>query len=334
MASDDGCRGESEALRLKLEAMGAIFAASVSGVGIPLIGRRRLLLRPGGTGFAAVKAFAAGVILSTGFVHMIPNAAKSIADAAILPEFPFSGFAAMLAALGTLFIDVVGTRFYEKKHSMVEEKGKMKMKEKEKEVRVGIGSSEVSGEGRDEAMHIIGIHAHVAAHGNWKGDKDLSHVRHIVVSQVLELGIVSHSIIIGLSLGVSKSSCVITPLMAALSCHQFFEGFALGGCVSQAKFGSLREIVMAIFFAIATPGGIGLGIAVASTYDPGSPSGMLTDGILDSISAGILIYMALVGLIADDFVGHQKTSSSRLQLACYVSVFMGAMFMSSLALWV
>ncbi|XP_072960571.1 zinc transporter 4, chloroplastic-like isoform X2 [Typha angustifolia] len=235
MASDDGCRGESEALRLKLEAMGAIFAASVSGVGIPLIGRRRLLLRPGGTGFAAVKAFAAGVILSTGLVHMIPNAAKSIADASILPEFPFSGFAAMVAALCTLFIDVVGTRFYEKKHSMVEEKGKMKMKEKEKEkeVRVGIGSSEVSGEGSDEATHIIGIHAHVAAHGNWKGDTDLSHVRHIVVSQVLELGIVSHSIIIGLSLGVSKSSCVITPLMAALSCHQFFEGFALGGCVSQ-----------------------------------------------------------------------------------------------------
>lgn len=56
-----------------------------------------------------------------------------------------------------------------------------------------------------------------------------------IVNQVLELGIVSHSVIIGLSLGVSQSPCTIRPLVAALSFHQFFEGFALGGCICEVN---------------------------------------------------------------------------------------------------
>ena len=51
--------------------------------------------------------------------------------------------------------------------------------------------------------------------------------------QILELGIVVHSVIIGMSLGASESAKTIKPLVAALSFHQFFEGMGLGGCISQ-----------------------------------------------------------------------------------------------------
>ena len=51
--------------------------------------------------------------------------------------------------------------------------------------------------------------------------------------QVLELGIVVHSVIIGISLGASESPSTIRPLVAALSFHQFFEGMGLGGCIVQ-----------------------------------------------------------------------------------------------------
>lgn len=56
-----------------------------------------------------------------------------------------------------------------------------------------------------------------------------------ILDKILEMGIVSHSVIIGLSLGVSQSPCTIKPLVAALSFHQFFEGFALGGCISEVN---------------------------------------------------------------------------------------------------
>jgi len=51
----------------------------------------------------------------------------------------------------------------------------------------------------------------------------------------LELGIVVHSVIIGVSLGASESPNTIRPLVAALSFHQFFEGMGLGGCITQVK---------------------------------------------------------------------------------------------------
>ena len=53
--------------------------------------------------------------------------------------------------------------------------------------------------------------------------------------QVLELGIVVHSVIIGISLGTSESPKTIKPLFDALTFHQFFEGMGLGGCISQVN---------------------------------------------------------------------------------------------------
>ncbi|BBG95089.1 Galactosyltransferase family protein [Prunus dulcis] len=146
---------------------------------------------------------------------------------------------------------------------------------------------------------------------------------------ILELGIVSHSVIIGLSLGVSQSPCTIRPLVAALSFHQFFEGFALGGCISQAQIKTLTATVMACFFAITTPLGIGVGTAISSFYNPYSPGALITEGILDSLSAGILVYMALVDLIAADFLSKRMSCNFRLQVVSYCCLFVGAGLIST-----
>ncbi|KHN32210.1 Zinc transporter 4, chloroplastic [Glycine soja] len=150
---------------------------------------------------------------------------------------------------------------------------------------------------------------------------------------VLELGIVSHSVIIGLSLGVSQSPCTIRPLIAALSFHQFFEGFALGGCISQAQFKASSATIMACFFALTTPLGVGIGMAISSGYNPYSPGALIAEGILDSLSSGILVYMALVDLIAADFLSKRMSCNFRLQILSYCMLFLGAGLMSSLAIW-
>lgn len=155
----------------------------------------------------------------------------------------------------------------------------------------------------------------------------------IYLLQVLEVGIVSHSIIIGLSLGVSQSPCTIKPLIGALSFHQFFEGFALGGCISQAQFKTLHATLMACFFAITTPMGIAIGAGISSVYNPNSPRAIVVEGIFDSVSAGILVYMALVDLIAADFLSKRMSCNVRLQVVSYFTLFLGAGLMSSLALW-
>lgn len=102
----------------------------------------------------------------------------------------------------------------------------------------------------------------------------------------------------------------------------------------QARFNNFISFLMTFFFAVTTPAGIILGMGIASFYNSNSPMALVVEGILDSLSAGILIYMALVDLIAADFLGQKMSSCSpRLQLGLYIALFLGAMTMSALAIW-
>ncbi|KAK3130669.1 hypothetical protein QOZ80_6BG0496410 [Eleusine coracana subsp. coracana] len=367
------CRDEAAALRLKMVAVASILVAGAAGVAIPLIGRwwRRGTSSSSspssssGVAFTLAKAFAAGVILATGFVHMLNDANEALTDPC-LPEspwrhFPFPGFIAMLAALGTLVADFVTTSLYEKTDqaaaaatSVGDDQDTAPLLEAGSLAGITsvVGSEASYAAGDKDPMHIVGMRAHSQlhghgsyhetgsvyddghAHGHSHGfDEEPSGGRHVAAAQILELGIVSHSVIIGLSLGVSQSPCTIRPLVAALSFHQFFEGFALGGCISQAQFKSFSALMMAFFFAITTPAGITVGACIASFYNPNSPRALVVEGILDSMSAGILIYMALVDLIAADFLSKRMRSNPRLQAGSYVALFLGAMAMASLAIW-
>ncbi|RDX58280.1 Fe(2+) transport protein 3, chloroplastic [Mucuna pruriens] len=362
-AEADLCRDESAALVLKFVAIASILLAGMAGIAIPLVGKHRRFLRTDSNLFVAAKAFAAGVILATGFVHMLSDATEALQHPCLpsfpWSKFPFTGFFAMMAALFTLLLDFLGTQYYERKQGL--------NRDPEEQLRVGSSEpgSKVFGEEESGGMHIVGMHAHVAhhrhnhphgndschgigsakdlglshghghihAHSQIQEGEEETHVRHVVVSQVLELGIVSHSVIIGLSLGVSQSPCTIRPLIAALSFHQFFEGFALGGCISQAQFKASSATIMACFFALTTPIGVGIGTAISSGYNPYSPGALITEGILDSLSSGILVYMALVDLIAADFLSKRMSCNFRLQIVSYCMLFLGAGLMSALAIW-
>ncbi|KAL6602880.1 hypothetical protein ACP70R_043241 [Stipagrostis hirtigluma subsp. patula] len=370
---EEDCRDEAAAFGLKMVAVAAILVAGAAGVAIPLVGRwrgrggRGAASTTSGGAFVLAKAFAAGVILATGFVHILPDAEEALTDPCLpaVPwrRFPFPGFVAMLAALGTLVVDFVGTHMYESKNRSEEAAAAAAIAGDQEAAalledgvlveRVGDGEAR-DGVGHKDAMHIVGMRAHAAAHrhshaqghgacdggavydghGHGHGhDEESPQARHVVVAQILELGIVSHSVIIGLSLGVSQSPCTIRPLVAALSFHQFFEGVALGGCIAEAQFKNFSSLLMAFFFAITTPAGIALGTGLASFYNPNSPRALVVEGILDSISAGILIYMALVDLIAADFLSKRMSCNPRLQVGSYIALFLGAIAMASLAIW-
>ncbi|PHT37077.1 hypothetical protein CQW23_24777, partial [Capsicum baccatum] len=342
----EGSQDNSVAFILKMVAFAAILISSVCGVAIPLVGKKHRFLGTDSNLFFTAKAFAAGVILATGFVHMLPGSTKKLTDPSLpkyLTNFPFSGFIAMMAALGTLVVDFVGTQYYERKQEKQNQKDRSDAEESGAIHIVGIHAHAAQhGHSHSQEQGDVREHSHAQAHGHWHshshshsfGDGDEEGgVRHVVVSQVLELGIVSHSIIIGISLGVSESASTIRPLIIALSFHQFFEGFALGGCISQAQFNSLKSTIMAIFFAITTPLGIAIGVGASSSYDPHSPRALLVEGILNSVSSGILVYMALVDLIAADFLSKRMSCNTRLQVASYFALFFGAGLMSLIAIW-
>ncbi|CAL0318153.1 unnamed protein product [Lupinus luteus] len=150
---------------------------------------------------------------------------------------------------------------------------------------------------------------------------------------VLEFGIVVHSVVIGLSLGASQNPCTIKPLLAALCFHQLFEGMGLGGCILQAEYGTRMKAIMIFFFSATTPFGIALGIGLSNVYSDTSKTALIVEGVLNAVSAGLLNYMALVELLAADFMGSKLQSRMKLQCWSYVAVLLGAGAMSVMAIW-
>ena len=90
---------------------------------------------------------------------------------------------------------------------------------------------------------------------------------------------------------------------------------------------------MGTFFSLTTPLGIAIGIGISSFYNGNSPTALIVEGIFNSASAGILIYMALVDLLAADFMNPRLQTKTRLQVGVNVSLLLGTACMSVLAKW-
>ncbi|CAK7353340.1 unnamed protein product [Dovyalis caffra] len=319
--SEGGCHDKAKSLQLKLIAIFSILVASMIGVCLPLFARMIPALMPDRDLFVVVKAFASGVILATGYMHVLPDSFNDLMSDCLpinpWKKFPFTTFVAMLSALLTLMIDSFAMSYY-KKRCLSDEKGGGENGEKVLE-HVENGG----------AVHVG--HSH-GFNGGANG-KDSILLRNRVVAQVLEIGIVVHSVVIGLSMGASDNPCTIRPLIAALCFHQLFEGMGLGGCILQAEYGMKMKAILVFFFSTTTPLGIALGIGLSNVYSESSPTALIVVGLLNASSAGLLNYMALVDLLAADFMGPKLQDSMRLQVWAFTAVLLGAGGMSLMAKW-
>eukprot|EP01018_Ginkgo_biloba_P032898 Gb_28845 [translate_table: standard] len=308
----DSCRDSAASLKLKLIAIAAILVGSFIGLCIPIVARSCTYFKVGSRLFFLVKAFAGGVILAAGFVHVLPDAFESLTSQCLAEnpwsQFPFAGFVAMIAALITLFVDVSATVFSEK------------LKIANEAPRIADQSQGGHSDGKSPFQMPLLLLL-------WRGIVLLRRL-------VLDIGIMAHSVIIGISFGTSERPCTIRPLVAALTFHQFFEGMGLGGSIAQAEFRSKASVAMAILFSFTTPLGIAVGMGISSMYKKNILRAMVVEGLLNSASAGILIYMALVDLIATDFLSNNTQSvlyRPIMKFWGYLAVVCGAGCMSLLA---
>jgi zinc transporter 1/2/3 len=72
--------------------------------------------------------------------------------------------------------------------------------------------------------------------------------------------------------------------------HQFFEGLALGARIALLDFASKwTPWIMGLAFTFITPIGIAIGVGVHENFSANGKAPLLSVGILNSISAGILV---------------------------------------------
>lgn len=120
---------------------------------------------------------------------------------------------------------------------------------------------------------------------------------------ILEFGVIFHSIFIGLTLAVSGEEFIT--LYIVLVFHQTFEGLGLGSRLATVPWPKSKRVtpyILGFAYGLSTPIAIAIGLGVRNTYPPESRTSLITNGIFDSISAGILIYTGLVELMAHEFM--------------------------------
>ena len=178
-SEDDGKRDETLALKYKVVAIATILVAGIIGVVIPLLGKLIPALSPEKDIFFIIKAFAAGVILATGFIHVLPDAYGNLTSSKLNEhpwgKFPFTGLVAMVAAIGTLMVDAGASSYYTRIH----------LNKAQPELN---GDDEMRGGGCGAHDGHVHVHTH-GTHGHAHGSADVGGssteiLRHRVISQV------------------------------------------------------------------------------------------------------------------------------------------------------
>ncbi|KAI7867089.1 Zinc/iron permease [Spinellus fusiger] len=331
--SDNGCTATSLGdynMPLRIGSLFIIMAASAIGVFSPMILHR---IRPYHAGsiqdwlLTIGKFFGTGVILATAFIHMLPEALSNF-DSPCLGEGwqsygAFAGVFCMISSFALQLLELAAVSNIDRIRTQRQEEQKTLDLEKID----GSSTTLVSDAVPPNKSH----HGHVHSAGLLEEDQSFRNIGTLM----LELGIVMHSIIIGVALANTGNEEFVT-LLIALVFHQFFEGVALGTRVNEMNHKSwTKPVLMGTLFMLMTPIGVAIGIGVHSSFNPNSSSAVLASAILDSLSAGILLYNAYVSLMSMEInhnVEFRRSSFSR-KVVCLLSMYLGAALMALIGKW-
>jgi len=275
--------------------------------------------------------FGTGVIVATAFVHLLDPAYKRIGPKTCVGSSGHWGdyswcAAIVLASVMTIFLmDLAAEVYVEHKYGVERD------------------------ESATDAFLTSHPHAHAAASDEGptptriksNGDIDddspnaeRSFRQQIAAFLILEFGIIFHSVIIGLNLGVTGEE--FATLYPVLVFHQSFEGLGIGARMSAIPFGRHKWLpwVLCLAYGLTTPISIAIGLGVRTTYNPDSKVALIVQGVLNAVSAGILIYSALVELLARDFLFDPCRTKRRSQLLYMVTcMLLGAGIMALIGKW-
>ncbi|TPX72870.1 hypothetical protein SpCBS45565_g00066 [Spizellomyces sp. 'palustris'] len=349
----DLCAAEVEGeynMPLHIAAIFIIMALSFRGTMLPILGRRtakekvgKLLsvvagnadyehhlshrLQFGKLPFQCLKLFGAGVILSTAFIHMLMPAQMQLTDTCLPAHFQlYSAWAGAIALLGAFF-----AHFMQYSAIQILHHGKHKTSDTPTTACAKDVRTRTLEEGQPEPC-IMHQYSNSHADDAHVHSLILADAEKTVMTYVLELGIASHSVIIGVTLGAAREE--FKGLFIALCFHQFFEGLALSIVVMDADLKKkLIAIGMVLFYSLTTPVGIIIGIALNHTYHENATQALISTGVLDALSAGILLYDGLVNIVVPHFQAQTLRTASKETLFHFFFLWLGALAMAIIGRW-
>ncbi|KAJ5689795.1 hypothetical protein N7462_004187 [Penicillium macrosclerotiorum] len=280
--------------------------------------------------------FGTGVIVATAFVHLLDPAYKRIGPKTCVGESGYWGqyswcAAIVLASVMIIFLlDLAAEVYVEHKYGVHKDEGATSafiQHEHHLDVQPLDAEKTVQHSDNERKLGISGS----------DGDSTMaerSFRQQIAAFLLLEFGIIFHSVIIGLNLGVTGSE--FSTLYPVLVFHQSFEGLGIGARMSAIPFGKHTWLpwILCALYGLTTPISIAIGLGVRTTYSPGSKVSLIIQGVLNAVSAGILIYSGLVELLARDFLFDPCRTKRRSRLLFMVAcTLLGAGIMALIGKW-
>lgn len=339
----------------RISSVFVILVGSGFGAFFPILASRFSFIRMPSWVFFFCKYFGSGVIVATAFIHLLQPANEGLSDECLgeaWQNYPYA-FAIMLFTLFALFLsELLVFRLVDKKlaadgagghsHSHFGDETAYVKKDSDvdAEEEDQVSSKEPVEVEKKYPSHFSHANTHqdVEAIGTPLNDKDKEqYFGQLVAVFVLEFGVLFHSVFIGLTLAVSGEE--FKTLYIVIVFHQTFEGLGLGSRIAATPWPQDKRWTpwfLALGFTLVTPISIAIGLGVRESYPPNSARALITNGVFDSISSGILIYTGLIELMAHEFLftdAFKGPGGTRRMLQAYACMCFGCGIMALLGRW-
>lgn len=308
----------------------------------PIVARRTPSLKIPVYVYLFARYFGTGVILATAFIHLLDPAYNEIGPATCVgmtgnwAEYSWPPAIVLTSIVAIFLMDFAAELYVESKYGVNNEANNMTGR-----ASIVQEHDHTPPENFDATTNNRKIAETSNTVQNWDswGDMDSiaaerSFQQQISAFLILEFGVMFHSVIIGLNLGVAGDE--FKTLYPVIVFHQSFEGLGIGARMSAIPFkrGSWLPWIFSAVYGLTTPIAIAIGLGLRNTYNPGSNTANIVSGVFDSVSAGILIYTALVELLARDFLFDPCRTNDRRRLAFMIcTTILGAGIMALLGKW-
>ncbi|KAK3301636.1 Zinc/iron permease [Chaetomium strumarium] len=334
---------------LRIASIFIIFIGSAIGSLLPVFLARTSRMRVPKLCFFIAKYFGTGVILATAWMHLLSPASDNLRDEClgnILPDYDWAMAIALMTVMVMFLLELIVSRFdfgFGSAHGHAHERGHQPEGSRDEK---SIQDTEAAGAGffdknripvrGDDVSYPRGENHLGHQRDHFEGDEHANYAAQITAIFILEFGVIFHSIFIGLTLAVTDEFIV---LFIVLVFHQTFEGLGLGARLGQATWptGARRwtPYALGLLYAVSTPLAIGMGLIASKSLALEAATSKVVNGVFDAISGGILMYTALVELVAHEFMFNPEMRKAGLgmQLSAYACVVLGAGLMALLANW-
>eukprot|EP00607_Mallomonas_marina_P008290 CAMPEP_0182419208 /NCGR_PEP_ID=MMETSP1167-20130531/3623_1 /TAXON_ID=2988 /ORGANISM="Mallomonas Sp, Strain CCMP3275" /LENGTH=315 /DNA_ID=CAMNT_0024593925 /DNA_START=111 /DNA_END=1058 /DNA_ORIENTATION=- len=312
-----------ESITLRVLAIFINLFASLCGVGLPIyLGKN---FSPDAMrnhfGFSILRIFSAGIMVGVAFIHLLADAATTLPK--LYPQYEALPFT--LTTMGIVIVLAVENAIISFVKPSHHERDSGEFQE--------LDDADIL-----TAKHLnIDSYQHVHTEATINLLADSKSLLVLIKAYMMEVAIAIHSVIIGVSMGMMGPD-EISPLRAliiAVVFHQFFEGIGLGAVLSYVRLqlGTMKVIIFVLIFGTTISIGIGIGMIISNAeYGNEDTQGFIT-GCANSISAGTLIYIAMVEMMAEEFANHKIMAKANQKFIMISSFSGGVIVMAILAMW-